>query len=586
MAFLRIMVLIWADMLATYVTWIMQKYLSDVWKIGFTHAAGIMNVYNGLAKCVPLFLFSFVDCGVDNFWILLFSSIAFSTGLGFLSMSTPPVLHKATHTCNEYQPNCIGHTQKALFYSGLALVAVGISGHIVSLVTFALDQLERRSVPVHDTTSDRRRNNMGLVIQLARMRRNKGKNDVNFMKEYEDPPPPPPVAENRRQQPNDTLEEDLLKLQFQPLEAMLELVNRQKERNGGSISDLRILGFIFVLIVSVGVLIGLPYVKPWKLRFGIPAICTLVATLVFSLCFCGYKDSKLRYSDRAVIRLRTHRKERQVLIRMLPIWFTCIICGVVTAIGNTYFVEQANHMNYKVGILKFPDSILLLLYGTAKTVFKRVYDRISNWLGEASQKKYAPAFGIALATIFSASCCIVASIIETRRIHVIRSHGLVDKPDEDIPMTVFWLVPQFVLLGGLDAFYENSVAPFLNDQSPPSMKKYLVYLNPGLSGLGAIGSVLSVYVVGEISKKGGKKSWFQHDLNQSRLDHYYWVLAGLSGAILIWFFLTAICIPFPYRDPVSSDTQETTDNQDKNVDQMNKNDEFINSLIKENQDIL
>ena len=92
-------------MLATYVTWIMQKYLSDVWKIGFTHAAGIMNVYNGLAKCVPLFLFSFVDCGVDNFWILLFSSIAFSTvrssaGKFFISSSSLPLIQRKYLVCN------------------------------------------------------------------------------------------------------------------------------------------------------------------------------------------------------------------------------------------------------------------------------------------------------------------------------------------------------------------------------------------------------------------------------------------------------------------------------------------------------
>ncbi|CDP20349.1 unnamed protein product [Coffea canephora] len=79
MAFVRIMVLIWADLLATYVTWIMQKYLTDVWKVGFTHAAGIMNVYTGLTKLFPFILFLFGDFGVDNYWILLLSSIAFSS---------------------------------------------------------------------------------------------------------------------------------------------------------------------------------------------------------------------------------------------------------------------------------------------------------------------------------------------------------------------------------------------------------------------------------------------------------------------------------------------------------------------------
>nr|XP_027082317.1 protein NRT1/ PTR FAMILY 5.5-like [Coffea arabica] len=450
-------VLIWADLLATYVTWIMQKYLTDVWKVGFTHAAGIMNVYTGLTKLVP-FILSYLG---TLEWIT--TGYCFSQGLGFLSMSTPPALHKLMHICANYQPNCIGHTQKAIFYTGLALTAVGVSGHNVSLAAFALDQLERSQVV--DKTS------------------------------------------NRQQSPQP--EEDISKLQFQPVEAMMELVKRQNQRNGSSISGLRSLGVIFVLIVAVIALIALPYIHPWKLRFGIPAIFTLAATLLFIQGSCEYQGSRLGFSDRDIIRFRTQSQERRVIICMLPVWITCIICSVVTSVGNTYFVEQASHLNYKVGKLKFPDSTLLLLYEAAKLGFKRVYN-----------------------------CMKVAG--ETHGIHVIRSDGLIDKPNEKIPMTVFLLVPQFFLLGGLDSFYENSVAEFLNDQSPPSMKKYLVYLNPGLSGLGIMGSVLSVHLVGKISEKGGKKSWFQHDLNESHLNYYYWVLAGLSAANFLWFLLTAL----------------------------------------------
>ncbi|XP_027153709.1 clathrin heavy chain 1-like isoform X1 [Coffea eugenioides] len=143
MAFLRIMILLWADMLATYVMWIMQKYLTDVWKLGVTRAAGIMNVYTGLTKFLPLVFFIFVDAGLSNYGSLLLSSIAFSIGMGFLSMSTPPVLHKVTGTCKDYEPNCLGHTQKALFYTALALIAAGLSGRVVSLVALAENQIEK-----------------------------------------------------------------------------------------------------------------------------------------------------------------------------------------------------------------------------------------------------------------------------------------------------------------------------------------------------------------------------------------------------------------------------------------------------------
>ena len=254
--------------------------------------------------------------------------------------------------------------------------------------------------------------------------------------------------------------------------------------------------------------------------------------------------------------------QTKIVICMIPIWFSLIICGVVSSLGTTYFVEQANHMNYKLGKWKLPDSLLLLLYTSVKPCIDSLFGR-----------GYGPRKGIALAIISSALCCIVSAVVETQRAHVIRSHGLVDKPDEDIPMTVFWLLPQYLLLAGLDSFYEKSVTPFLSDQSPPSMQKYLVFLSPGLSGLGAIGSILSVYVVGRVSERHGKPNWFQYNLNGSRLDRYYWTIAGLSTVNFLWFLVCAIL--YPYRD-LPSNADGETGNQAGN-------EESVDDMIRKNQ---
>ncbi|KAL3510825.1 hypothetical protein ACH5RR_030226 [Cinchona calisaya] len=592
MAFLRVVVLLWADMLAGYVMWIMPTYLTDVWKLGFTHAAGIMNVANGLSKVLPLVFFFIVDSGLGNYWMLLLSSLSFVFGLGFLSMSAPPVLAKKTGTCKDYKPQCIGHTQKALFYTALALIAVGISGHIVSLVALFVDQFQKKKV---EPKVEKPKFRYSFLVNEIRRKQGGVKNDMpNF------PPPPVPINRNRRKA-DDSSEDDISKLQFQPVEAMLALVTREK---------VKIFGACLVILVPVIGLIALPYIKPWSLRFGIPAICSLVATIAFS--FGRYKDNKskgspvanvfrvlvastlkmlhklpndsselyetdrrdvqklprtggLRFLDKAAIKegqgdhrwrlcTVTEVEETKIIINMFPIWITFIICGVVTSIGSTYFVEQGNHMNFKVGKLKLPNSILLILYEIAKSQSKFMYTSIASYLGGAGLKRYAPPVGIAFATLFSVLCCIVAALVETRRIHVIRDHGLLDKPDEKIPMTVFWLLPQYILLAGLDSFYENSVAPFLIDQSPPSMKKYLVYFNPGMSGLGIMGSVLSVFVVGRVSQRNGKQNWFQYTLNRSRLDYYYWTLSVLSSANFFWFLLAALW--YPYRDPTSNNEEE------------------------------
>ncbi|KAI3474435.1 hypothetical protein Pfo_029296 [Paulownia fortunei] len=521
-SFVRISALLWADILVAYALFVMQNYLTDVWKLSFTHAAGILNIWGGISMVLPAFFLFLVDALLGNFMMLVLSSIAYSVGIGFVTMSTPPVLANSTGMCKQYEPQCIGHTQKVLFYTGMALLAVGIAGHLVS---------------VHP-----------------------------FLEEQED-------------RPDDNAARDCLKLP----------------------------GFILVVIVPVVGAIALPYIKPWSLRFGIPAICTAVATLPFLSGWCTYdkvepqgsplttmcrvfvafasKKSQpfpldarqlyrrhdqelqsfsrtrfLRCLEKAAIKLPDVSLEDQVnnrwrlcsvaevedakiAVRMVPMWITFIICGIVSSIGNTYFVEQANHMNRKIGKWKVPLPILLLLFGWAKTLFASLAVCFLK-----KSKTYAPPTGIAVAMVFSVLCCITAARIEIRRLKVIRSHGLLDKPDEGIPMSVFWLLFQFFLLAGLDSFFEKSVAAFYNDQAPESMRTYLGYFTKGVSGLGFMCSVLSVYVVGKVSEKGGKTNWFQYTLNKSRLDRYYWVLAALSSVNLLVYILVASSYRYKNRE--------------------------------------
>ena len=77
----------------------------------------------------------------------------------------------------------------------------------------------------------------------------------------------------------------------------------------------------------------------------------------------------------------------------------------------------------------------------------------------------------------------------------------------------------------------------------------------GVIGAGTVGSVLSVYVVGKVSERGGRPNWFQDTLNKSRLDNYYWTLTVLSAINLILYVLVAWW--YTCRDP-SEDANKAT----------------------------
>ncbi|XP_059311603.1 protein NRT1/ PTR FAMILY 5.5-like isoform X2 [Lycium ferocissimum] len=75
---------------------------------------------------------------IQCYWVL-FSPVVWVWV--FLTMSTPPVLAKATGTCSAYQPECIGEGQHILFYIALALSALGEAGQAVSFGSFLVEQL-------------------------------------------------------------------------------------------------------------------------------------------------------------------------------------------------------------------------------------------------------------------------------------------------------------------------------------------------------------------------------------------------------------------------------------------------------------
>ncbi|PIN25042.1 H+/oligopeptide symporter [Handroanthus impetiginosus] len=463
-SFVRISALLWADVLVAYAFFAMQKYLTDVWKLSFTHAAGILNIWGGIHMILPVFFLLLVDQFLGNFIMLVISSIAYSAGIGLIAMSTPPVLANSTNTCKQYKPRCIGQTQKVLFYTGMALVAVGMAGNLVSVKPFLREQ--------QDESDDK--------------------------------------AE--------------------------------------TINCLKLPAFTLVVLVAVIGAFALPYVKPWSLRFGIPAICTAFAALLFftgcCCCCCGY-----RYNIK--VDSVAEAEEATIVVRMIPIWITFIVCGIVSSIGNTYFIEQANHMNRKLGNWKVPLQILLLFYKVACISFSTLADRFLR-----RAQKYAPAVGIAIAMILSILCCITAAIIEKWRLNVIKSQGLLDKPEADVRMSVYWLLFQFFLLAGLDTFFQKSVAAFYKDQAPESMRNYLSFFTKGVHGLGFICGVLSVYVVGKFSGRGERTNWFQYKLNRSRLDRYYWVLAALSSVNLVVFVIVASCYRYQNREAQGAEEVE------------------------------
>lgn len=147
----------------------------------------------------------------------------------------------------------------------------------------------------------------------------------------------------------------------------------------------------------------------------------------------------------------------KIALRLLPVWLPCAICGIVISNGNTYFVEQATH-------LSIPRPITVatfLFYVELNTLFAKFWHKMTSKLLKRLVTAMVKGRVTASARMFISSiminsvlCCIIAAKIETQRLSAVTGHHLLDKPDANIPMSVFWLLFQFSLLTAVDATLE------------------------------------------------------------------------------------------------------------------------------------
>ena len=120
----------------------------------------------------------------------------------------------------------------------------------------------------------------------------------------------------------------------------------------------------------------------------------------------------------------------------------------------------------------------------------------------------------------------VAAMVEKQRLIVAEKEKGGNK--RFLSMSVFWLSPQFLILGIADGFALVGLQEFFYDQVPDSMRSLGIALYLSVIGVGSFISSFLITVVNHVTEKNGK-SWFGKDLNSSRLDKFYWLLAAMTG---------------------------------------------------------
>ncbi|KAL6840134.1 hypothetical protein ACP4OV_029944 [Aristida adscensionis] len=181
--------------------------------------------------------------------------------------------------------------------------------------------------------------------------------------------------------------------------------------------------------------------------------------------------------------------------------------------------------------LVVPPAALQCFINVTYIVMLPIYERVvvplaRRLTGHAAGVTMLQRVGAAMAV--SGAAMAVAALVEGRRLRVDREAGLVDRPDAAVPMSLWWMVPQYVLAGLSLVLGQVGLEEFFYDQVPGAFRSVGLALSLSIFGVGSYASSALVAATDWATSHDGE-SWFADNLNRAHLDYFYWLLAGLAA---------------------------------------------------------
>ncbi|KAK7340548.1 hypothetical protein VNO77_21254 [Canavalia gladiata] len=228
----------------------------------------------------------------------------------------------------------------------------------------------------------------------------------------------------------------------------------------------------------------------------------------------------------------TQVEEVKCILRLLPIWLCTILYSVVFAQMASLFVEQGDAMDTRISSFHIPPASMssfdILSVAAFIFIYRRVLDPLVARTTKSKGLTELQRMGIGL--VLAIMAMVSAGLVERFRLkHATQN---CNNCEGSSSLSIFWQVPQYVLVGASEVFMYVGQLEFFNGQAPDGLKSFGSALCMTSISLGNYVSSLLVAIVMKISARDDMPGWIPGNLNKGHLDRFYFLLAALTTADL------------------------------------------------------
>ncbi|KAK9162139.1 hypothetical protein Syun_003041 [Stephania yunnanensis] len=477
-----------------------------------------INAWTGAACMLPIFGGIIADSGLGRYNTILASSILYVMGLGLLTISVTITSSSQTECRNigsNVSCDSASNFQLILFFTSMYLVAIAEGGHKPCIEAFGADQFDSRDAEERKSKSSFF-NWWACALATGTM--------VSYLTLFY-------IQENLSWGLGLGIPCIAMSISL----AVFLLGTKSYRKNVEENDKTSVFKIARVLIAAVKNLMRSSNTKS-SLAIDSHQYKNLDSAHGDAL------DGRDSERDEAINNV-TEVDEAKEISRLVPVWFTCLPHAIIFAQATTFFTKQGSTMDRSMGPnFQIPAATLLVFSNLSIILFIPIYDRVFIPLARAFTRNpsgITTLQRIGLGMIIYVMSMAVAALVETRRLKIALDYGLVDDERATVPMSIWWLVPQYLLSGLGNVFTPIGLQELFYDQVPFGLRSLGISLFMTIFGVGNFLSSLLISILERATSEGPQGGWFANNLNKGHLDYFYWFLFGLSSISMVIYVYVA-----------------------------------------------